>query len=138
MGLLDQVLGATGALSSQQNEGTNPLFAAVLQMASNPQTGGLTGIVQSLENGGLGDVVKSWVSTGQNLPISAEQIQSVLGNEQVRNLATQLGIDPEQASSHLAQYLPQVIDKLTPAGNVPQGEDLLAQGMGLLKGKFFG
>ena len=137
MGLLDSVLSAASALSSQSQGGENPALAAVLQFASNPQTGGLAGIVQSFERGGLGEVVQSWVSTGQNLPISAEQIHSVLGSEQVRSLASSLGVDPDQAASHLAQYLPQVIDALTPGGDIAHGENLLAQGMDLLKSRFF-
>jgi uncharacterized protein YidB (DUF937 family) len=61
------------------------------------------------------------VSTGTNLPISAQQVQAVLGSEQVQAIAAKLGISPEEASGHLAQVLPQVIDKLTPGGNVPEG-----------------
>lgn len=138
MGLFDQILGATGGLPGQQGEGANSPLGAILQLVNNPQSGGLSGILQSFEAGGLGEVVKSWVSTGQNQPISAEQIQSVLGSEQIQNFASRLGIDPDQASARLAEYLPQVIDKLTPQGTLPEGGDLLSQGMNLLKGKFFG
>jgi uncharacterized protein YidB (DUF937 family) len=86
----------------------------------------------------MGDIVKSWVSTGQNLPISAEQIQSVLGNEQLQSLAAQAGLDTGQLSGQLAQLLPQVVDRLTPDGTVPEGSDLMSRGMELLKGKLFG
>jgi uncharacterized protein YidB (DUF937 family) len=137
MGLFDQILSATGGLSDQQGESGSSPFGAILQLVNNPQTGGISGILQSFEAGGMGEVVKSWVSTGQNQSISAEQIQSVLGSEQIKNFASQLGIDPDQASARLAEYLPQVIDKLTPNGTLPEGGDLLAQGMNLLKGKFF-
>jgi uncharacterized protein YidB (DUF937 family) len=137
MGFLDSVLGATSALSSQSQGAENPALAAVLQFASNPQNGGLSGIIESFERGGLGDVAKSWVSTGENLPITEEQIHSVLGSEQVSSIASALGVDPAQAASHLAQYLPQVINSLTPGGDVAHGDDLLAQGMDLLKSKFF-
>lgn len=136
MGLLDQVLGAAGAMGSQSSDGANPL-AGILS-ALNGQQGGLSGLVQAFEGGGLGDVVKSWISTGQNLPVSAEQIQSVLGSDQVRQFASSMGIDPEQASSQLAQYLPQVVDQLSPNGSLPEGNDLMAQGMDMLKGKLFG
>jgi len=138
MGLFDQVLSTVSGISGQPGEDGNSLLGAIMQLANTPQMGGLSGLIQSFENGGLGEVARSWVSTGQNLPISAEQIQSVLGSEQIRNLASKLGIDPEQASSHLAEYLPQVIDKLTPNGHVPEGGDLMAQGIELLKGKLFG
>ena len=138
MGLLDQVVGAVGAMSGQQGEGGNALLNSVLQLVNNPQTGGLSGLVQSFENGGMGEIVKSWVSTGQNLPISAEQIQSVLGNGQLQSLAGQVGLDTNQLSGQLAELLPQVVDKLTPNGTIPEGNDLMAQGMDLLKGKLFG
>ena len=138
MGLLDQVAGAVGAMSGQQGEGGNALLNSVLQLVNNPQTGGLSGLVQSFQNGGLGEIAKSWVSTGQNLPISADQIQSVLGNGQLQSLASQAGLDTNQLAGQLAELLPQVVDRLTPNGTIPEGNDLMAQGMDLLKGKLFG
>lgn len=136
MGLLDSVV---GALAGGQSDGGNPLLNVVMQLINNPQTGGLSGLVQSFQQGGLGDVVNSWVSTGQNLPVSAEQLQSVLGGGALQNIAAQLGVSPEQASGSLADLLPQMVDKLTPNGQVPEGGDLLAQGMDMLKkGGLFG
>ncbi|MCB4359729.1 YidB family protein [Quatrionicoccus australiensis] len=134
MGLFDQVV---GALSGGQSGGGNALLETVLQLVNNPQTGGLGGLVQSFQQGGLAEIVNSWVSTGQNLPISAEQIQSVLGNSTLQDLAAKLGMSNEQISGGLASMLPQVVDQLTPNGEVPQGGDLLAQGLDLLKGKLF-
>lgn len=104
-------------------------------LINNPQTGGLQGLIKSFEEKGLGGVAASWVGTGQNLPISAEQIQSVLGNEQVAAFAQKLGISPQDVSTHLAQLLPQVVDKLTPNGSIPEGGGGLEQTLGgLLKG----
>jgi len=137
MGLFDQVLSAASSLTNQQQSGSGDLMANVMQMLNNPQIGGISGLISTFQNGGMGEVVKSWVSTGENLPISAEQIQSVMGNEQISHMASQLGIDPAQASAQLAQYLPQIVNHLTPDGTVPEG-DLMAQGMALLKGKLFG
>lgn len=137
MGLFDQVIGAVGCASGQQGEGGNTLLSTVLQLVNNPQTGGLAGLVQSFQHGGLGEIVKSWVSTGQNLPISADQIQSALGSGTLQNIASQLGLNTDQVSGQLAELLPQVVDKLTPDGTVPESGDLLAQGMELLKGKIF-
>lgn len=130
MGLLDSVV---GALAGGQPGGSNPLLNIVMQLVNNPQSGGLGGLLQSFQQGGLGDVVNSWVSTGQNLPISAEQIQAVLGGGKLQEIAAQLGVSTEQASGGLADLLPQVVDKLTPNGQVPEGGDLLAQGMDFLK-----
>ena len=75
----------------------------------------------------------SWIGTGENLPISAQQLQSVLGNEQVRAIAQKLGISGDAAASGLASVLPQVIDKLTPTGTVPES-GALGQAIDLLKG----
>jgi uncharacterized protein YidB (DUF937 family) len=129
MGLLDSVV---GALAGGQGGGNSGLLDVAMQLI-NSQPGGLGGLVQSFQQGGLGEIVNSWVSTGQNLPVSAEQLQAVLGGGQLQNIAAQLGVSPEQASGSLAELLPQVVDKLTPDGQLPPGGDLLAQGMELLK-----
>lgn len=135
MGLLDSVV---GSLTAGNAQGGNGLLDTVMQLIQN-QPGGLAGLVQSFQQGGLAEVVNSWVSTGQNLPVSAEQLQAVLGGGQLQNIAAQLGVSPEQASGSLAELLPQVVDKLTPDGQLPQGGELLAQGMDLLKkGGLFG
>lgn len=130
MGLFDSVV---GALAGGQSGGDSPLLNVVMQLINNPQTGGLGGLVESFQQGGLGDIVNSWVSTGQNLPISAEQIQAVLGGGKLQEIAAQLGVSTEQASGGLADLLPQLVDKLTPNGQVPEGGDLLAQGLDMLK-----
>ncbi|MDP2228394.1 MAG: YidB family protein [Moraxellaceae bacterium] len=130
MGLLDEVGKMLG--SAQGGSGGSDLLSLGQQLLS--QNGGLEGLLKQFQDKGLGDVVASWVGNGQNLPISAEQIQQVLGNEQVAGIARQLGIDPQQASAKLAQVLPGLIDTLTPGGQMPQGGDLLAQGASLLKG----
>ena len=129
MGLFDQVVGAV--MSGQTTDGAaNPLLAGIMQLINDPQTGGLAGLVQAFQNGGLGEIAKSWVSTGQNLPISAEQIQSVLGSSGIlQNLASQFGLSSEQVSGQLAELLPQVVDKLTPNGALPESNDLMAQGI---------
>jgi uncharacterized protein YidB (DUF937 family) len=112
---------------------SNPIAASVMQMI-NSQPGGLCGLVQQFHDKGLGGLVTSWIGTGQNMPISADQLQHVLGSEQVKELAAKCGISPEAATSHLSQLLPGLIDKLTPNGEVPQGgSSILEEGMGMLK-----
>lgn len=138
MSFLDQIAGAVSSATNSSAEGGNPMLSTIMQLINNPQIGGLSGLIQKFQQGGLGEIVNSWVSTGQNLPISGEQIKGVLGNSQLQNLASQLGVSPDQASGQLAEFLPKIVDQLTPNGSVPQGSDLLAQGMDLLKGKFFG
>ena len=136
MSLLDQVV---GALAGGESGGGSTLLQTVLQLVNNPQTGGLEGLIRSFQQGGLGDIVNSWVANGQNLPVSGEQVESVLGGSALQDLAAQLGVSPQQASSSLADVLPQLIDQMTPNGEVPQGGDLLSQGLSLLKkGGLFG
>ncbi|MBT9567935.1 MAG: DUF937 domain-containing protein [Thiobacillus sp.] len=121
------------------NGGSNAMLDAVMQMlAGKGQTGGLAGLVQAFQDKGLGEQVASWIGTGQNLPVAPDQIQSVLGGGQLEHIASQAGVSEQQAAGGLASLLPQIIDKLTPNGQMPQGDDFLAQGMNLLKGKLFG
>ncbi len=137
MGLLDSVMGALGGAGG--NSVGNPMIEAGMQMLSNSgQGGGLAGLGQTFQQNGLGEQMASWVGTGQNLPISAEQLQAVLGGGQLGQIAGQLGVNESQAAGGLADMLPQVIDKLTPNGQLPQGDDLMAQGLELLKGRLFG
>jgi len=118
-------------------EGESGVLGAVMGLLNNPQSGGLSGLVSQLSQGGLGEAVASWVGTGENQPVSAAAIQQALGSGRIQELAAQVGISPDMLSSGLAQMLPGVIDKLTPNGEVPSG-DLVEQGLSLLKGKLFG
>ena len=123
---------AKGVLGGQGGAGQGGV-STILEMLQN-QPGGLSGLVQNFHQNGLGDVVSSWISTGQNLPVSADQLQSVLGSEQIQAIAQKLGISTGDAGSHLASLLPQIIDGLSPNGQLPQGGDLMSEGMNLLKG----
>lgn len=132
MGFLDemgrQLGGALGGTGGQ------PDIMQIVQ-ALLTQSGGLNGLLAKLKQGGLGDVVQSWLGNGQNLPVSAEQITQALGQPQVAALAKQFGIDPQQVSSLVAQNLPGLVDKLSPGGAISGNpQDLLAQGASLLKG----
>ncbi|MDH4392182.1 MAG: YidB family protein [Aquabacterium sp.] len=130
MGLLDSVLGsAMGALQGGGQGGGNAMLMQVIGALLQGQGGGaaagggggLGGLLQQLQQGGLGEAAQSWVSTGQNLPVSADQLQSALGADRIDALAQQVGMPAGDLSSQLAQYLPQVVDKLTPNGQLPAG-----------------
>ncbi len=105
-------------------QGKNPLVDAALGLITNPDTGGLSGLVETLKSKGLGDAVSSWIGTGQNQPVSADQIERALGSERVQEIAQKVGIPKEQISSGLATLLPQIIDRLTPKGKLPEGSSL--------------
>ena len=87
------------------------------------QSGGLQGLANKFSQSGHGGVFSSWVGTGENLPISADQIQKVLGSEQVNALAAKIGVDSTQVSHFLAEYLPKAVDKMTPDGKVDATAD---------------
>ena len=128
MSLFDAINDALGA-----NEAHAGLVTAAMEALGGSSGSGLGGLVEAFQAKGLGDVVASWIGTGQNLPVSAEQIQSVLGSGLVQQLAARVGLPPEAATALLAQILPQAVDRLTPEGTVPAG-GLLGQATGLLRG----
>lgn len=110
-GMLGGVLGSAlggGQAGSQASGGMGGL-------------GGLGGLLAQLQQGGLGDAAQSWVSTGENMPVSGDQLSAALGADRIGAIAQQVGIPAGDLSSQLAQYLPQVIDKMTPNGQVPDG-----------------
>ena len=115
MALLDSIIGAVSGKSDAT--GGAPALIGILGNLLQ-QNGGLQGLANKFSQGGAGGAFSSWVGMGENQSISGNQIQQVLGSEQVRALATKMGIDPDQASGLLAEYLPKVVDKLTPQGKV--------------------
>jgi uncharacterized protein YidB (DUF937 family) len=129
MGLLDNIAGQVLCGGGAQGN----LMNAVIGLLGNQQSGGLAGVVKQFAGNGLGDIVNSWVSTGKNLPITPEQIKQGLGSDTINQLASKAGISSDQISSQLSELLPSVVDKLTPNGQIPQG-DIMSQGMDLLKG----
>jgi uncharacterized protein YidB (DUF937 family) len=133
MGFLDEITKVVGSKLGG-GEGQSGLMEHVLGLVNNPETGGLQGLIQTFTNKGLGDAVSSWIGTGENQPVSGEQIAGALGNDKIQEIAQKLGISGTEASSGLAALLPQIIDKLTPDGKVPEGR-LLQQGMSILKQK---
>lgn len=134
MGLLDALSkGLGGARSGGPPGGQNVLLQTIVGMLAG---GGLQQLVSSFQQKGLGDVVGSWVSRGQNLPISPDQIQSALGPDQLSQLSQQTGLDVGSLAGQLSKILPGVVDKLTPDGDLPKEgvrQDMLGD---LLKGLF--
>jgi uncharacterized protein YidB (DUF937 family) len=81
--------------------------------------GGLGGLLNKLEQGGLGNVTKSWVGSEQNQPVSPNQIGTALGPNIIKVLAQKSGLSEEELSKQLSQVLPGIVDKLTPNGRLP-------------------
>jgi uncharacterized protein YidB (DUF937 family) len=100
------------------------LEAAVLpvvlsEVLGSGKQGGLSAIVAKLQQAGFGDQVKSWIGNGQNLPITAEQLQQVLGSDTVKQLAARFNIPVDQLAKVLAQQLPAAVDQASPEGKLP-------------------
>jgi uncharacterized protein YidB (DUF937 family) len=132
MGFLDGLLSSMVGAGAQQ--GQSPLIATALQLIQ--QNGGLPGVVSKLQHGGLADQVGSWVGTGANLPVTGSQLQEVLGTGAIGQIAQALGLSHADASAGLAQVLPQLIDRLTPTGQVPADHaDLLNQALSALRAR---
>src|ERR1700722_5984819 len=130
MGMLDNLENAASGNTAAGS--SNPLASSILHMIQN-QPGGLQGLVQTFHDKGMGGLVSSWVSSGPNPPISADQIHQVLGSDQVKALAAKAGINPDVASSAIAQLLPTLVDKLTPNGAVPDLSNVLEMATNMLK-----
>lgn len=136
MSLLGDLIGnLTGGGSG--SGGNSSLLTTAIDLVNN-HPGGLPGLLQSFQQQGLGGAVASWVGTGPNQSISADQVQNVLSSDVVKGFAEKLGISPDAATGTLAQVLPALINHVTPNGQVPQG-NIGADGLGgllenLLKG----
>ncbi len=113
-GLLGQLGGMLGGLANSQLGGA--LAGAATGTAV---SGGLESLVNQFRNAGLGQQVESWVANGPNHQITADQINSVIGQGKIAEIAQEAGVDPAQMSQLLAQALPHLIDRLTPGGQIP-------------------
>ena len=127
--LLSSVLGGGNTSGGQQNA----LVQLATSLISNHSSGnGLAGLAQQFDQQGLGHLMQSWIGTGQNQAISPDQLHQVLGAEKVQQFAQQNGMQGSQVTTALAALLPQLIDKVTPHGQVPPQNDLGSMLSGLL------
>jgi uncharacterized protein YidB (DUF937 family) len=144
MGFLDEILSAAKAAPALGGElegggaaaapGTHAtLVQEAMGLLNENNSGGLPGLMQQFESQGLGHLVQSWVGPGQNLPVTGAQLQSVLGNDRLQQLAARVGLPPDAAASALAAVLPSLIDRVTPGGSVEH--QLLQEGLTWLEGQ---
>ena len=138
MGLLDGLLGSMmggmmgGGTSAQSAQGANPMIMMALQVLQ--QNGGIQGLLAKFQQAGMGQQAQSWIGTGQNMPISADALSQIFGQGQLGQIAQQLGMSHEQVASGLAQSLPQVVDHMTPGGEIPaEHNDLVAHALAMLQ-----
>jgi uncharacterized protein YidB (DUF937 family) len=87
-------------------------------------SGGLNDLLKQLQDSGHGEIAKSWVGTGQNQPISPKDLGSALGADQINSLTSEFGLSRDEFLDGLSKYLPQVVDHLTPGGQVPAAHEM--------------
>lgn len=122
MGLLDDLAG--GALGKLLGGGdTGKLVQVAMGMLGG--AGGLSGLLEKFQGAGLKEQADSWVSTGDNREIGADDVRQALGDDEVARVAEEAGVSKDEAAGGLAQLLPQLIDKLTPDGDVPDQGGLM-------------
>jgi uncharacterized protein YidB (DUF937 family) len=119
MGFLDSLENSPALRGVLSQLSATVLPVALGEVLGTGSQGGLNAIVAKLEQAGLGDQVKSWIGTGQNLPITADQVRQVLGNETVKQLAARYNIPVDQISEVLAHQLPLAVDHASPDGKLP-------------------
>ena len=130
MGLFDSVAGAV--LGKVMGGSQGGMAQIAMEMFN--QHGGIGGILDKFKQGGLAEQAASWVGKGENLPVSADQISSVLGSGAIAEMAAKFGIDPATLSAQIAEHLPTVVDKMTPNGAVEADSGgLLGTVLGMLK-----
>jgi uncharacterized protein YidB (DUF937 family) len=126
MDIMDSLKSAVGGGGKQ-----NDLMSIIMSLIGGQ--GGINNLISQFASKGLGDVINSWVGTGKNLPITGDQLKGVLGDDTIKNLASKLGMESSALTGQLSNLLPQVVDKLTPEGKVPEG-DIMSKGMDMLGG----
>jgi uncharacterized protein YidB (DUF937 family) len=112
---------STGAAGAVQGAAGALVLSQVIAMIQS-RPGGLSGLLQSFQQGGLGHVFQSWIGGGQNLPVTADQLHNTLGSDWISRITQATGLPQGQVEQHLSTLLPQIVDHLTPNGQVPQGD----------------
>jgi uncharacterized protein YidB (DUF937 family) len=135
MGLLDDVMGMAGMGGANAQSQHAGALGMLLDYINSPQVGGISGLQQMFQQKGLGGLVSSWIGTGENQPISADQLQNVLHGNALQDIAAKTGMDTGQLGSIFSQLLPNVVDKLTPGGQVPDSSALTQMMKGLAAGQ---
>jgi uncharacterized protein YidB (DUF937 family) len=121
--------GLGGMLGSVLGGGGNQ---APAQTQAAPDVGGLGGILEAFQKGGLGHLADSWVGTGENLPVNGDQVSEVFGQDKIAQMANQLGMSHGDVSGGLAKMLPELINHVTPNGQVPQDHNMIQDALGML------
>jgi len=121
VGLLDALMKQVAAVVGGAEPAQQALASELCNMVTGRGGPGLQSLVDLFYQKGLGDEISSWISRHPNLPITPQQIRSVLGDEKVKELAEKAGISTEDASEAISRMLPRIVDMTTPDGRMPGG-----------------
>jgi uncharacterized protein YidB (DUF937 family) len=118
-GIFGDLLGSAlkGIVGQAESGALGPMLTQVL---ANTNLGSVGGLLQQLQNSGLGPQVASWLGNGQNMPISVDQLKAALGDEHLRQLAASFGIPVDQLLGQLSQHLPAAVDHMSPHGTLEE------------------
>ena len=119
-GIFGDLIGSVLKGMAGQSGEASGLPAILAQVLRNTDLGSVGGLLQQLQNSGLGTQVTSWLGNGANLPVSVDQLRAALGDERVRQLATSFGIPVDQLLGQLSQHLPAAVDQMSPNGTLEQ------------------
>lgn len=113
MGILNRL---SGLLGGGKKGGIAEVLRALID-----QFGGIEPLMAKLRNSELAGQLTTWIGTGENSPAGARKIEEALGSDAIAGVAEKLGIDQKEAAAKISMALPKVIDRLTPAGKLPEG-----------------
>ncbi|MBZ9998506.1 MULTISPECIES: YidB family protein [unclassified Mesorhizobium] len=118
--LVGKMLSGRSAEQPEQPQAPVPAEPSETTAGDGGLLGGLGGLLDKLKNSGHGNVADSWVGTGQNQPINANDLGNAIGPQVIREIAQRTGLDEQELLKQLSAALPGIVDKLTPNGQVPQ------------------
>jgi len=132
MGLFDSIINSTADRFGLGQDKAGGLLASLFGLISDPKTGGFSGFLEKFRNAGFGDIVDSWISTGDTTPLTGEQVESALGTDAIATISKDSGLDRAAATTALGGLIPDVVNSLTPDGELPDNESFLSKIGGFL------
>lgn len=130
MSIIEQI--AAAAMRQAASQGGAAVTGVVLDMLGNRANGGLGGLVNQFTTAGLGEIIGSWISSGPNMAAAPEHLRLAFGQQQVQQMAQRTGLSVDQLLAGLATQLPELVNHLTPQGQVPP-QSALDQTLGQLR-----
>lgn len=135
MSVLDEVSTKVKSAIGVKSPAAGAILNALVELLHRPDMGGLPGLVKKFETAGLGAQIQSWISGGKPLPITPDQVTLALGNNEIANMATKVGVPASEVTEHLTAILPDAVNHLTPGGKMPNA-GMFGELVGSLKDKF--